>query len=393
MALSIANIQLDEYRGYSRFELCDLQRLVVLAGPNAVGKTNIVEALQLLTAAESFRKPVWQQLVSWDAPAACIKAQLTDPAAKRDIVCKMTVKDGKRSYEVNGKKKTAAAVRGTCPSVLFIPDHLQMVKAASSQRRDMVDSLGSQLSKTYSALRSDYAAALRQRNLLIKEEVHSGALFESWDESLAINGARLTANRMRLFTRLADHTSKIYAQLADGEELTCVYIPSWERFDTTGRQRSDTASVLELTSWCSCADDIEVDDAVVRITEASARLAAQELSRKTSLIGPHKDELAFFIGGRNARLFASQGQQRTIVLAIKLAEVELVREFSGVAPVLLLDDVMSELDAARRDALTQFIDRSTQAFVTTTNLGYFSSELLKQAQVVKLPIEGTRHSY
>lgn len=392
MALSVADIRLDEYRGYSRFELCDLQQLVVLVGPNAAGKTNVIEAIQLLTAAESFRRPNWGQLVSWDAQAACIRARLVDEAAKRDITCKMTVADGRRSYEVNGKKKAASAVRGACPSVLFIPDHLQMVKAASSLRRDMIDALGMQLSKSYAALRSDYAACLKQRNLLIKNEVHAGALFESWDESCAINGARLAVNRMRLFERLADLASDIYAQLADGERLECAYIPSWNRFDDQGRQRADAASIDELRAWC---DDgyADVDAATAKIAQASHRLAVQELSRKTSLVGPHKDEIAFFIGGRNARLFASQGQQRSVVLAEKLAEVELVREFGGCAPVLLLDDVMSELDACRREALARFIDRSSQAFVTTTNLGYFHTELLDRAQVVNLPIQGTRHSY
>ncbi len=393
MALSVANIRFDEYRGYSRLELADLGRLVVFAGPNAVGKTNIIEGLQLLTAAESFRKPVWPQLVSWDAQAACIRAQLVDMQGKRDILHKMTVADGRRSYEVNGKRKPASAVRGTCPSVLFIPDHLQLVKASSSLRRDMVDALGCQLSSNYQALKADYQAALKQRNLLIKNEVHDGALFESWDESCAIHGARLTVNRLRLFERLAQAAREVYAQLADGELLECVYVPSWSRFDDQGRQRADAASAAELRGWCDDASELDVDACADAILEASKRLALQELSRKTSLVGPHKDEIAFFIGGRNARLFASQGQQRTVVLAEKLAEVEIVRQIGGTAPVLLLDDVMSELDAHRRDALTQFIDRSTQAFVTTTNLGYFSAELLGQAQVVELPIEGTRRSY
>lgn len=392
MPLSIGNIRFDEYRGYSRLELADLGHLVVLVGPNAVGKTNIIEGIQLLTAGESFRKPGWTEVVSWDAEYACIRAELVDEAANRSITHKMTAAAGKRSYEVNGKKRPASAVRGTCPSVLFIPDHLQMVKASSATRRDVIDALAVQLSKPYAALKADYASALRQRNLLIKNEVHAGPLFESWDESLAVNGARLAVNRMRLFARLAAHTSEIYAQLADGEQLECVYLPSWERFDDAGRQKPDAAS-LDDVAVSRGAREIDVEEAQTLIGEWSKRLAAQELSRKTSLVGPHKDEVAFFVSGRNARLFASQGQQRTIVLAEKLAEVELVREFTGTAPVLLLDDVMSELDARRRDALTEFIDRSTQTFVTTTNLGYFSSELLEQAQVIELPIAGTRREY
>ena len=392
MALSIDNIRFDEYRGYSHLELSGLGHLVVLVGPNAVGKTNIIEGIQLLTAGESFRKPGWAEVVSWDAPAACIKAELVDVAEKRSVTHKLSVSQGKRSYEVNGKKRAASGVRGTCPSVLFIPDHLQMVKGSSALRRDAVDGLAVQLSKTYGAIKADYSAALRQRTLLITSEVHAGPLFESWDESAAVNGARLTVNRMRLFSRLAEHLGAIYAQLADGERLECAYVPSWMRFDGAGRQRPDAQS-LEQLAPCADAEGLAVEEVQAKLEEASRRLAAQELSRKTSLVGPHKDEIAFFVNGRNARLFASQGQQRTIVLAEKLAEVELVREFTGNAPVLLLDDVMSELDARRRDALTAFIDRSTQTFITTTNLGYFSQGLLEQAQVIELPIEGTKRQY
>ncbi|MGN0072734.1 MAG: DNA replication/repair protein RecF [Coriobacteriales bacterium] len=392
MGLSITEIRFSEYRGYSRLELAGLGPLVVLVGPNAVGKTNIIEGIQLLTAGESFRKPSWDELVSWDASAACISARLEDHAHNRVLDHKMTAAAGKRSYEVNGKKKTGAAVRGSCPCVLFIPDHLQLVKASSAQRRDALDSLGVQLSRSYGALKTDYANTLRQRNLLLKEGVHAGPLFESWDESLATYGARLCVKRMRLFSRLAVHMERIYSQLVEGEELSCLYLPSWMRFDDDGRQRGDIPS-----SGSICQTSHQLEDSVEQVQEIishwSVLLATQELSRKTSLVGPQKDELVFFINGRNARLFASQGQQRTIVLAWKLAEVELVREFAGTDPVLLLDDVMSELDATRRNALTSFIEGSTQAFITTTNLGYFSEELLNQAQVIELPIDGTRHAY
>ena len=301
----------------------------------------------------------------------------------------MSAAGGKRSFEVNGKKKSASSLRGTCPCVLFIPDHLQLVKAASAQRRDAVDSLGVQLSKNYGVLKADYATALRQRNLLVRDGIHAGPLFESWDESLAVHGARLCVNRMRLFSRLAAHMERIYPQLVEGEELRCLYLPSWMRFEDDGRQRGDIADLRRLCTTEHLID-LSVDSVADLIAHWSGLLAAQELSRKTTLVGPHKDELAFFINGRNARLFASQGQQRTVVLAWKLAEVELVREFAGTDPVLLLDDVMSELDAARRDALTSFIEGITQAFITTTNLGYFSAELLEQAHVIELPIEGTR---
>lgn len=387
MPLKVTRLELDDFRGYSRFGLEGIGQLTLLVGPNAVGKTNIVEGIELLTSAESFRRPSWDETVSWGAPSARLEARFEGDG--RVVDHRLVIRDGARHYEVNGKKRRAPAVRETCPCVLFIPDDLQMVKASSAARRQALDALGSRLSQGYARLRGDYQKTLRQRNLLVRDGVHSGALFESWDAALAVNGARLCAARMRLFARLAAHMERIYPSIVAGEELECAYVPSWERFDAAGRQLADAprADLLERSGPPA------VEEARERLEGLSGRLAAVELRRATSLVGPHKDEVAFFIGGKNARLFGSQGQQRTIVLAWKLAEVELAREIRGAEPVLLLDDVMSELDGDRREALTSFIETSAQTFVTSANLGYFSERLLGRADIVELPIDGTRYAY
>jgi DNA replication and repair protein RecF len=130
-----------------------------------------------------------------------------------------------------------------------------------------------------------------------------------------------------------------------------------------------------------------------KMAESLISLSDIEKRRKSSLIGPHKDEVVFFINGRNAHLFGSQGQQRTLVLLLKLAELALIHEIIGRYPILLLDDVMSELDSGRRETLTKFIQHTSQTFITTTNLGYFPESLLEKADVIELPIPGTRHVY
>lgn len=386
MALSIDKLVFDEFRGYAHLELDDLAQLNVIAGPNAVGKTNIVEGLQLLTAARSFRKPAWSETVSWGAPAARLYARFVDD--KRILEHALSIQGNTRSYQVNGKKKRGAALRGACPSVLFIPDDLQMVKASSAMRRATLDAAAEQISAGYASLKSDYAQVLRQRNLLLRDDLSRGDLFESWNESLALAGARLTANRFRLFQRLMEHMCSIYAQLVEGEQLSAAYIPSWERFDEEGRQVGDLA---DFPGEQGDHDDVDADRE--RLMDAIHRLLFMERRRRTSLLGPHKDEISFYINGKNARMFASQGQQRTIVLAEKLAEVKLIGELSDNPPILLLDDVMSELDDAHREALTQFVNGAAQTFITTANLGYFSDELMRAAHVVEVPISGTRHLY
>ena len=381
MSLHIDRISLYQFRGYESFVLENLGQLVVFVGPNAVGKTNIVEALQLLTSGESFRKPSWPELVSWGSDTCRVSADLIGD--KRRLEHEMRVVDGKRECYVNGKKKSAAAFRGECPSVLFIPDDLQMVKASSARRRDALDALALQLSSQYSSLRSEYTKTLKQRNLLLREELAQGPLFESWNESLVIHGSRLFLNRFRLFNRLREHMRRIYQTVIPNESFDMAYIPSWCRFDEEGRQLPDIPEISDVPD----VEDVDLKGVQDTMARMLVRLLPTERQRKTSLVGPHKDEISFFIEGRNARRFASQGQQRTVVLVEKLAEVELVREMTGQEPILLLDDVMSELDAAHRDALTSFVEQSAQTFVTTTGFEVFSADLLDRAQIVCLPLE------
>ncbi|MEI3376946.1 MAG: DNA replication and repair protein RecF [Coriobacteriales bacterium] len=395
MTLKIKSVILDNFRGYDRLSLDDLGNLVIVVGPNAVGKTNIVEAIQLLTAGSSFRKPSWTEVISWGQERGHALIRLEED--KRRIEQRIVLAGNERTYEVNGKRKSPSSIRGVLPCVLFTPDDLQLIKASSTRRRDAIDALAVQLSKNYSSLKSEYQQALKQRNLLIKEGIHEGALFESWDESLAIHGARLCLARWRLFDRLLSHMTSIYGDIVPGEQLDARYIPSWDRLDSDGRQRGDVPSLEQEAPQnedvIPSSSEMTLEEIQDRLIGKSRELASVELRRGVSLIGPHKDEIAFFINGRNARLFASQGQQRTIVLVMKLASVELVNEIVGTEPVLLLDDVMSELDEKHRDALTAFIEKNAQTFITTTNLDYFSAETINRATVVRVPIEGTRYDY
>lgn len=387
MSLKITRITLKDVRGYKKLQLDDVQNLTIIVGPNAVGKTNIIEAIQLLTTGTSFRKPSPSEVVSWGCEQGYASIELEGD--KRHLEHRAIINQEKRSFEINGKKKSSSSIRSSLPCVLFTPDDLQLVKASSVRRRDALDALAIQLSKNYSTLKKDYQHALQQRNLLIKEGIHSGDLFNSWDESLALHGARLGLTRWRLFDRLIEQMASIYPQIAQDERVESLYIPSWKRIDSRGEQVDDISQYHEDAD----AATITIEDLKEILLEHSQQNAERELQRGVSLIGPHKDEISFFINGKNARLFASQGQQRTIVLALKIASVLLINEMLGAEPVLLLDDVMSELDEDHREALMKFIQKNTQTFITTTNLDYFNDETLKRAHVIQVPIEGSRYEY
>lgn len=387
MSLKITRITLNDVRGYRKLQLDDIQNFTIIVGPNAVGKTNIIEAIQLLTTGASFRKPSPSEVISWGCEHGYASIELESD--KRHLEHRVIVNKEKRSFEINGKKRSSSSIRSSLPCVLFTPDDLQLVKASSVKRRDALDGLAIQLSKNYSTLKKDYQQALQQRNLLIKEGVHDGDLFYSWDESLALHGARLGLNRWRLFDRLKEKMADIYPQIAQDEKIESLYIPSWRRIDSRRDQIDDINRYYGEEDVAS----ITIEDLKDILIEQSQRNAEKELQRGVSLIGPHKDEISFFINGKNARLFASQGQQRTIVLALKIASVLLINEMLGTEPVLLLDDVMSELDEGHRDALMKFIQKNTQTFITTTNLDYFNEEMLKEAHVIRVPIEGSRYEY
>lgn len=357
--LVITELVLSDFRSYKRFAEQLDQGLTIVVGPNAVGKTNVVEAIQLLTAGESFRKPSWPDLIRWGAEEMRISLKAEGDA--RNVSLEMRVFDNRREVFVNDKRKTRRAdFVGILPSVIFTPDHLRLVKDSAEARRAAIDAMGVQLSPAFSQLRAEYERVVKQRNRLLKDG-DDGPLLKTWTERLLDVGSRFIDARIRLFDRVSNPFIQAHRQIASGGNPGIRYVPFWER-------------------------DGQVEGA--SITESFERhlrsRKAAEHSRGTTLSGPHRDDIVFTLDEKDARAFASQGQQRTIALSWKLAEVEVTREILGQPPVLLLDDVMSELDDERRHALASKVGEIAQTVLTTTNLGYFDKELVDRAKVVFL---------
>jgi len=359
VGLVVSRIALDDWRSFASRTMDLSPGLTVLVGPNATGKTNTVEALQLLTAGASFRKPRTVELVREGADRGRVAVRMEGDGRVVDVSC--TAGEGKRRYERNGKPCRPSDLSATLMSVLFCPDDLSLVKRGASHRRDELDSFGAQANAGYRKVARAYARAVEQRNRLLKEPLPDRGLLAAWDASVALGGATLLHARMALFERLRGHLQEIYAQVGGSEVLKCSYA-------------------------CSLGDDVagltrdELRDLFLDRLEAQRE---EELRRGVTLVGPQRDDVSFLIDGRDARSFGSQGQQRSVVLAWKMAEVAIAREVLGEQPLLLLDDVMSELDATRRAAMTRFVEGGIQTVVTTTNLEYFSDELLEGAEVIR----------
>lgn len=366
MDLSINHISFRDFRSYERFDLDGIGPLTVLVGPNAVGKTNVIEGIQLLTAQTSFRHAPVEQLMRTGCDVARLTADVSD--GNRQLQLELQMSEGKKKHLLNGKPKRTADLKGIVPSVTFTPDDLDLAKGSMSIRRAALDALGSQLSANHYLIRRDYEKVLRHKNRLLKDEAHD-ALIESMNETLVTCGAQLACYRAALFEKLAASMASYYKEITDGEEaLVACYVPSWEPHDP-----SIPATFV-----------FGRDDARAALAAALVRRAQDERIRHRALVGPHADHIEFFIDGKNAALYGSQGQQRSVVLAFKLAEAALIEDILHQKPVLLLDDVMSELDAARRRALVAFISGDIQTFITTTNLSYFDDDLLSTASVVEL---------
>ena len=373
----ILRLELADFRNYQRFELEPAEGLTILVGPNAVGKTNVVEALELVTEASSFRNPSWNDVIRHGAVRALVSMRAESQGVETEI--NLAVESGRRAYRVNGAAKRAVSdVSGTVPAVVFTPDDLRLVKDSAERRRMAADSVGTQASRAYGQLKAEYERVLRQRNALLREIETDDASIAPWTEQLVFTGAALTARRKKLVSRLSEHARREYELLSQGEELTVTYHSPWmgpERSAAEGRVRLE-----EEPPERNEEERIERE----RMTEALHSKRSEERARRTTLVGPHRDDLLFEIDGRDARAFASQGQQRSIALAWKLAELEVIESLNGKTPALLLDDVMSELDETRRHALATRVGDRTQTIVTTTNLGYFEKDLIDAAKVVEL---------
>ncbi len=338
--------------------------MTVLVGPNAAGKTNLLEAIHVAATGLTFRKADRADLVRWGSECGTVLLAGEQEGTLAEILLE-TQAGGARCWTVNGKRRRTKPT--SLKVVAFTPDHLALAKGPPETRRGALDAVGAMLSEGYAKAAQEYGRVLRQRNSLLREGSVAGEGLRVWTLALADHGSRLIELRRRLLARLAPAVANAFAGIAD-EHLEVGY--------------SSRACPIPLGEAGSRE---EVARALVSEMEARA---AEERARGTTLAGPHRDDVALILGERDARTCASQGQQRSLVLAWKLAEATVIRDTTGVRPTMLLDDVMSELDESRRHALGVLMAAGEQSFVTTTNLGYFEAGLLAGTTVAQVGADG-----
>jgi len=349
---SLDTLRLTDLRSYSTLDIGFGPGPHLVWGPNAAGKTSLLEAMVVLARGASHRTTTDAELVRWGTDVARVEGHTGADEIEVALVrpgSAAAASGARKRIRVNGVARRAAALAERLRVVLFAPEDMLLVAGSPSLRRATIDQLASTLLHGYSADLATYGRALQQRNGLlraIRDESASRDELRYWDQPFLDAGGAIVAARHELLERLGRPLGAAHREIApeEGEagELGLTYVTN-----------------------ASTAAGEGPRDALARRLEETAE---KELWNGTTLIGPHRDDVAFVMAGRDLSAFASRGQQRTAILALKLAELDLVTEHDGRSPLLLLDDVFSELDPARRGHLVRRIAELPQAFVTTTTL-------------------------
>ena len=343
--MRVKSLSLKNFRNYEQAIIAPDSGVTVFTGPNAQGKTNILEALHLCCLGRSHRTARDEELIRWGERSARVQIQTQQQDGTHEVTIlldktqkkKKTVRIGARQAERIGE------LLGHVCGVLFSPEDLSIVKSGPAERRRFIDMQLSQLRPSYFYALQRAVRTLNQRNALLKEIAKNPSLaptLDMWDEQLALVGAQIAQDRREAIEQLSQDAKEAHASLTDGrEELRLWYI-------------SQTA---------------ESGDVAQQLLSRLHAARQEDLRRMTTTVGIHRDDIGVTINGKEARTFASQGQQRSAVLSLKLAQLEMAARETGEAPILMLDDVMSELDPGRRRQLIERIDR-VQTFVTCTDL-------------------------
>jgi len=391
-AMYLSRLALTNFRNYARLSLDMPRRIMVLQGANAQGKTNVLEAIYYLTAAKSPYAGSDTQLVNWladqdDLPHARVEAELIRSNTLTRIEITLTRDERnhgryRKHIRINGVDKRVMDLIGVANIVLFMPQDISLVDGSPSGRRHYLDATLCQIDPRYCRALAQYGRVLEQRNGLLRQLRDRGGSPEQlrfWDDRLVEHGAQIIARRQQVILDLEALAQTIHRDLSGGQErLRLRYSPS---FDPQHPQEDDQQLRLglDLPPPISMPQDPETVQEAFRVRLQSTQ--DEEIARGMTLSGPHRDDMLFLNGQIDLRTYGSRGQQRTAVLAIKLAEVGLMAHVTGEQPILLLDEVMSELDASRRQYLSQQIAQAEQSLVTTTDLDALTPDVLKLAAV------------
>ncbi len=396
--MHLNHLSLANFRNYARLELDLPGRLTVIQGANGQGKTNLLEAVHLLATGRSPRAGAERELIIWltsdgPLPYARLVADVGEgkTAEKLELVLELSASGGnggpavRKQVRINGVPKRGIDLVGHLRVVLFLPEDVNLVAGAPTERRRYLDISLCQMAPSYCRALSEYNRIVTQRNALLRrlrDEGGDSGQLNFWDTQMAEHGSTLTHQRSIAVEALDRIAAGRHAELTNRlERLHLGYLPSPDPaiLANGSPRQADAARKQRLAEGRPAYQAIPREFIREAFLTQLRAMRLREVAAGASLLGPHRDDMAFSVDGHDLRAFGSRGQQRTAALTLKLAELQMMRDETGDSPLLLLDDVMSELDAARRHTLLDALAGVDQAVVTTTDWADFTPELLGQA--------------
>jgi len=340
----LERLALSNFRNYTQLDLEPQPGLNVFLGRNAQGKSNLLEAIAMLGIGKSFRTTRDADLIRTGVELAVVRGEAVRHDGSLQVACTISrsARGTRKLFARNKRNVRYAQFLGALTVVTFVPSDLHLVTGSPGQRRAFINTALAQQDQQYYRELARYQEALRQKGALLRGEI-DGELLATYDRVLAESGARLVLTRRSFIEALRREGTAVHAKWSDGAEH------------------------LELQYSPNIAFDVPVEDAVAdAIAQRLREVAPLERQRRVTLAGPHRDDILFLLDGRPLAAFGSQGQQRMAVLAVKVAEYSVMRDRTGEAPLLLLDDVLSELDERRATAFLAGVGDYEQAFITST---------------------------
>ncbi|MBE2223358.1 MAG: DNA replication/repair protein RecF [Anaerolineae bacterium] len=396
--MHITRLSLTNFRNYGRLELDLPVGPSLIHGNNAQGKTNLLEAVYYLATTKSPHADQDQQLINWVAMQAeepvivgRLVAQISTSQGVKTIEMRLiyersqSLRNGRGSFRrealVDKRKVRLMDLLGHLRVVMFLPEDVQLITGSPRQRRRYLDITLCQIDPLYCRTLSNYNKVLEQRNALLRqiaEGQSSRAMLPIYTEKLVKLGSRVLVRRARFVDELAREVHRIhYEALTEGRETVRLhYLPGlWH--NKPGNNDTDTNG----KGWAAWWQTHSQDEAAVaeRFDEAVETSFAADLARGATSVGPHRDDWQFLLNGRSLSSYGSRGQQRTAILALKMAEINWMTGQTGEVPILLLDEVVAELDAQRRALLLDYVKDANQAFLTATDPAMFSLDFLRNA--------------
>lgn len=353
--MRLNKLELRNYRNYRELVLEFPNRLNIFLGENAQGKTNLLESIYVLALTRSHRTSSEQELIGWQDDFAQIRGRIERGTSELELELLLT-KKGRKSKVNHIEQKKLSSYIGQLNVILFAPEDLSLVKGSPQIRRRFIDMELGQINPVYLYDLAQYQQTLKQRNLYLKQLSEKKQTDEIYldilTEQLVDFGSKVLANRLKFIKKLEYWSNDLHGKITNQkEELTIEYDASIS-LDSEETEEIRTVFLSELQ-----------------------KNRKREIFKGNTFLGPHRDDLIFKVNQQNVQTYGSQGQQRTTALSVKLAEIDLMKEETGEYPILLLDDVMSELDDSRQIHLLETIENKVQTFLTTTTLNHVKGKM------------------